>query len=144
MWNESVTYVEPQSYEEAVNDPLYGKEWRAAVKEEYGSLMKNRLRRIPPLSWLSGIEGFRNVELRESTGMSRTWKRWIWEKMRAPPPAILFGGNKMMEVHGRTDSNLVYIDFVSRVAPRRISDEGAYLNRITVLILVGKVSSHGQ
>jgi transposase InsO family protein len=51
MWSESAGYVEPQSYEEAVNDPLYGKEWRAAVQEEYDSLMKNgawELDNLPP------------------------------------------------------------------------------------------------
>jgi hypothetical protein len=40
MWNES-TSIEPQSYEEAVNHPVYGKEWTAAIQEEYDSLMKN-------------------------------------------------------------------------------------------------------
>ena len=39
-WSESAE-IEPQSYEEAVNHPVYGKEWRAAIQEEYDSLMKN-------------------------------------------------------------------------------------------------------
>ena len=33
--------MEPRSYQEAVNHPLYGKEWEFAIKEEYDSLMKN-------------------------------------------------------------------------------------------------------
>jgi len=33
--------IEPQSYEETINDPIYGKEWELAIKEEYDSLMKN-------------------------------------------------------------------------------------------------------
>jgi Reverse transcriptase (RNA-dependent DNA polymerase) len=51
MWSESAGYVEPQSYEKAVNNPLYGKEWRAVVQEEYDSLMKNgawELTDLPP------------------------------------------------------------------------------------------------
>jgi hypothetical protein len=40
MWNESAT-IEPHSYEEAVNHPLYSKEWTAVIQEEYDSLMKN-------------------------------------------------------------------------------------------------------
>ena len=40
MWNESAS-IEPQSYEEAVNHPVYGKEWTAAIQEEYDSLIKN-------------------------------------------------------------------------------------------------------
>jgi transposase InsO family protein len=40
MWNESAA-IEPQNYEDAVNHPLYGKEWTAAIQEEYDSLMKN-------------------------------------------------------------------------------------------------------
>jgi transposase InsO family protein len=52
MWNESTgTYIEPQSYDKAVNDPLYGKEWTTAVQEEYNSLMKNgawELVEMPP------------------------------------------------------------------------------------------------
>ena len=38
MWSES---AEPRTYTEAVNHPLYGKEWELAIKEEYDSLMKN-------------------------------------------------------------------------------------------------------
>jgi Reverse transcriptase (RNA-dependent DNA polymerase) len=41
MWDESTTYLEPQSYNEAINNPFYGKEWAAAIQEEYDSLMKN-------------------------------------------------------------------------------------------------------
>jgi len=33
--------MEPSSYQEAVNHPLYGKEWELAIREEYESLMKN-------------------------------------------------------------------------------------------------------
>ena len=40
MWSQSAE-VEPQSYEEAVNHPIYGKEWELAIKGEYESLMKN-------------------------------------------------------------------------------------------------------
>ena len=38
MWSES---SEPRNYQEAVNHPLYGKEWEFAISEEYESLMKN-------------------------------------------------------------------------------------------------------
>lgn len=38
MWLES---TEPRNYQEAVNHPLYGKEWELAIREEYNSLMKN-------------------------------------------------------------------------------------------------------
>jgi len=38
MWSES---AEPRNYQEAINHPLYGKEWELAIKEEYDSLMKN-------------------------------------------------------------------------------------------------------
>ena len=51
MWSESSGDIEPQSYEEAVNHPVYGKEWRAAIEEEYNSLMKNgawELVELPP------------------------------------------------------------------------------------------------
>jgi hypothetical protein len=51
MWNESADYIEPQSYDEAVNDTLYGKAWTAAIQEEYDSLMKNgawELVEMPP------------------------------------------------------------------------------------------------
>lgn len=41
MWSESASNIEPQSYEEAVNHPIYGKEWIAAIREEYNSLMRN-------------------------------------------------------------------------------------------------------
>jgi Reverse transcriptase (RNA-dependent DNA polymerase) len=50
MWNESA-FIEPQSYEDAVNHPLYSKEWTAAIQEEYDSLMKNgtwELTDLPP------------------------------------------------------------------------------------------------
>ena len=30
--------MEPQNYQDAINDPIYGKEWELAIKEE---LMKN-------------------------------------------------------------------------------------------------------
>ena len=43
--------IEPQSYGEAINDPIYGKEWELAIKEEYDSLMKNgswELTELPP------------------------------------------------------------------------------------------------
>jgi len=40
MWSESAQ-IEPQSYEEAVNHPIYAKEWIMAIKEEYESLIKN-------------------------------------------------------------------------------------------------------
>jgi len=40
MWSESAQ-IEPQSYEEAVNHPVYAKEWIIAIQEEYESLMKN-------------------------------------------------------------------------------------------------------
>lgn len=33
--------IEPQRYEEAINNPIYGKEWKLAIKKEYNSLMKN-------------------------------------------------------------------------------------------------------
>jgi Reverse transcriptase (RNA-dependent DNA polymerase) len=33
--------MEPRTYLEAVNHPLYSKEWELAIKEEYDSLMKN-------------------------------------------------------------------------------------------------------
>jgi len=33
--------MEPQNYQDAINDPIYGKEWELAIKEEYDSLMKN-------------------------------------------------------------------------------------------------------
>jgi hypothetical protein len=51
MWNESTTYMEPQSYSEAVNDPLYSKECTVAIQEEYDSLLKNgawKLVDLPP------------------------------------------------------------------------------------------------
>jgi hypothetical protein len=51
MWNEFATYLEPQSYDEAINHPVYGKEWAAAIQEEYDSLMKNgawELTEMPP------------------------------------------------------------------------------------------------
>jgi Reverse transcriptase (RNA-dependent DNA polymerase) len=51
MWNESAAYIEPQSYDEAVNHPIYGKEWKAAIQQEYDSLMKNgawELDNLPP------------------------------------------------------------------------------------------------
>ena len=38
MWSES---MEPQNYQEAINHPLYKKEWELAIKEEYESLMSN-------------------------------------------------------------------------------------------------------
>jgi Reverse transcriptase (RNA-dependent DNA polymerase) len=40
MWNEAAS-IEPQSYEEAINHPVYGKEWTVAIQEEYDSLMRN-------------------------------------------------------------------------------------------------------
>jgi hypothetical protein len=33
--------MEPRTYLEAINHPLYGKEWELAIKEEYDSLMRN-------------------------------------------------------------------------------------------------------
>ena len=50
MWSESAQ-IEPQSYEEAVNHPVYAKEWIMAIQEEYESLMKNgawELVELPP------------------------------------------------------------------------------------------------
>jgi len=38
MWSE---FIEPQTYDEAVNHPTYGKEWELAIKEEYDSMIKN-------------------------------------------------------------------------------------------------------
>jgi len=49
MWSES-GQIEPQSYE-AVNHPVYAKEWIMATQEEYESLMKNgawELVELPP------------------------------------------------------------------------------------------------
>lgn len=43
--------IEPQGYEEAINDPIYGKEWELAIKEEYDLLIKNgswELAELPP------------------------------------------------------------------------------------------------
>ena len=43
--------MEPQSYEEAINHPVYAKEWVMAIQEEYESLMKNgawELVELPP------------------------------------------------------------------------------------------------
>jgi hypothetical protein len=37
----AIDSMEPRTYVEAVNHPLYGKEWELAIKEEYDSLMKN-------------------------------------------------------------------------------------------------------
>jgi len=31
----------PQNYQNAINDPIYWKEWELAIKKEYDSLMKN-------------------------------------------------------------------------------------------------------
>jgi transposase InsO family protein len=38
MWSKS---MEPRNYQEAINHPLYAKEWELAIKEEYESLMRN-------------------------------------------------------------------------------------------------------
>ena len=51
MWNESAGDIEPQSYEEAVNHPVYAREWKAAIQDEDDSLMKNgawELVELPP------------------------------------------------------------------------------------------------
>jgi len=40
IWSESAQ-IDLQSYEEAVNHPVYAKEWKVAIQEEYESLMKN-------------------------------------------------------------------------------------------------------
>ena len=48
MWSE---IAEPQNYQDAIDDPVYGKEWRLAIEEEYESLMKNgawELVELPP------------------------------------------------------------------------------------------------
>src|SRR5579859_2467861 len=34
--------MEPQSYEEAVNHPMRGKQWEWAIQDEYDSIMKNK------------------------------------------------------------------------------------------------------
>ena len=50
MWSESAQ-MELQCYEEAVNHPVYAKEWIMAIQEEYESLMKNgtwELVELPP------------------------------------------------------------------------------------------------
>jgi len=50
IWTE-LAQMEPQSYEEAVNHPVYAKEWIMAIQEEYESLMKNgawELVELPP------------------------------------------------------------------------------------------------
>ena len=42
---------EPQNYQDAINDPIYGTGWELAIKEEYESLMKNgawELVELPP------------------------------------------------------------------------------------------------
>ena len=38
IWSE---ITEPQSYQNAINDPIYRKKWELVIKEEYESLMKN-------------------------------------------------------------------------------------------------------
>ena len=38
MWSEA---MEPRNYREAINHPLYGKEWELTIREEYDSLVKN-------------------------------------------------------------------------------------------------------
>ena len=48
IWSE---IAEPQRYQDAINDPIYGKEWELAIKEEFESLMKNgawELVELPP------------------------------------------------------------------------------------------------
>ena len=48
IWSE---ITEPQNYQDVINDPIYGKEWELAIKEEYDSLMKNgmwELAELPP------------------------------------------------------------------------------------------------
>ena len=50
IWSES-SKIQPQTYDEAVNHPVYGKEWSATIQEEYNSLMKNgawELVEMPP------------------------------------------------------------------------------------------------
>jgi hypothetical protein len=34
--------LEPQMFEEAVNHPVYGKQWKQAIHDEYNSIMKNQ------------------------------------------------------------------------------------------------------
>jgi len=51
MWSKSAAETEPRNYDEAVNHPVYGQEWKLAIKEEYESLMKNgtwELTELPP------------------------------------------------------------------------------------------------
>jgi len=48
---ETGLWTDPASYEEAINYPIYGKEWELAIKDEYESLMKNgawELVELPP------------------------------------------------------------------------------------------------
>jgi hypothetical protein len=40
--------MEPQTFEEAINDLKYGKEWEAAIRDEYKSIMKNKTWKLVP------------------------------------------------------------------------------------------------
>jgi len=114
MWSESAGDIEPQSYEEAINHPVYGKEWGLVVKEEYDTLMKNgawELVELPPgknlvtCKWVFKAKNDANGDIvRFKARLGRTWSFSYFFRLGVSPTRFLALGVS------RTFSNLEFLD----------------------------------